>query len=541
MIDSLPGSDVHYGTKGMIASASPRAVAAGLEILQRGGNAFDAAMAVASVEWVTLPASCGLGGDVFAVFYSAKEDRIGAINGSGMSAMRATRDYYVSQGLKKMPLEGWQAPAVPGAPQAYETMVREFGTMGLDALLKQAQIYAEKGIVVSDKMSRTIAGGAKKLGKFTESAAMYFPHGKVPQAGDTWILPDLARTIRTLAEQGSDPFYKGHIAAEIVRASGEGGGIFGLEEFAAHATDLYTPLHTQYRGTDVYTTAPPSQGLIVSEWLNLISGYDLRSMGAGSADVIHLLVEAKKLAFADRLRYCGDPRVIDNPLDVLLSMDYAEERRKAIDMALVNETPVSGMLPEQGGDTSYFAVADGMGNAVSFIHSLSAGFGSGVVAGNTGIILNNRAGRGFTLEDGHPNVIDGGKKTMHTLNCYMLMRDGKPWLVGGTPGGDKQPQWNVQTITNLVDFDLTVQEAAEAPRWVSWPGTDPAAIETPFELQMEDRFGADVVAELERRGHRIHSMGDWGGGSAVQLIMRDEHGTLRGGSDPRAGGMAVGF
>jgi gamma-glutamyltranspeptidase/glutathione hydrolase len=540
-MDKLPGSDVHYGTHGMVASASPRAVAAGLDILKRGGNAFDAALAVASVEWVTLPASCGLGGDVFAVFYSAKDDRVGAINGSGMSAMQATRDYYVHQGLDHMPLTGWHAAAVPGAPHAYETLVREFGTMPLGELLSQAVVYAEKGIVVSDKMSRTISGGAKKLGQFPESAAIYLPKGQAPRPGERWVLPDLARTIRTFAKQGSDAFYKGDIAAEIVRASGENGGIFGPEEFAEHTTDLYEPLHTQYRGVGVYATAPPSQGLIVLEWLNLLSGYDLRSMGVGSADVIHLLVEAKKLAFADRLRYCGDPRLIDNPLDDLLSMGYADERRKTIDVTRANDTPVSGILPERAGDTSYFAVADGQGNAVSFIHSLSAGFGSGVVAGNTGIILNNRAGRGFTLEEGHPNVIDGGKKTMHTLNCYMLMRDGHMFLVGGTPGGDKQPQWNVQTITNLVDFDMNVQEAAEAPRWVSWPGTDPAAIDTPFELQMENRFGASVVAGLEKRGHRVSSMGDWGGGSAVQLIMRDEQGTLRGGSDPRAGGMAVGF
>lgn len=537
----IPGSKAHYGTNGMVASASPRAAAVGLHVLQRGGNAFDAAVAVASVEWLTLPGSCGLGGDVFAVFYDAKEDRVGAINGSGVSALRASRDYYVSQGLDKMPLDGWHAAAVPGACHAYDTLVREFGTMPLGELLAPAITYAEKGIVVDNKMSGAFSGAAKKLGKFDDSAAMYLPGGAAPGLGSTWVVHDLAQSIRTLAEEGSEPFYRGNIAAEIVRASSEGGGLFGAEEFAEHKTDVYEPLHTNYRGVDVYETAPPSQGLIVLEWLNLIVGYDLRSLGVGSADAIHLLVEAKKLAFADRLRYCGDPRFIDNPLDELLSMNFADQRRESIDSARSSDEPVAGCLSEQAGDTSYFAVADGKGNAISFIHSLSAGFGSGVVAGRTGIVLNNRAGRGFSLEEGHPNVMAGGKKTMHTLNCYLLLRDGHLYAVGGTPGGDRQPQWNVQTITNLVDFDMDAQEAAEAPRWVSFPGTDPATIDTPFELRLEDRFGSEVIRELEKRGHRVSSMGEWGGGSAVQLIIRDEQGNLMGGSDPRAGGVALGF
>ena len=535
-----PGSKVHYGSRGMVASASHRAAVAGVNIMQRGGNAFDAAMAVASVEWFTMTGSCGLGGDVFAVFYDAKEDRVGAINGSGMCAMNAGRDYYVGQGLSKMPLDGWHSAAVPGAPHAYDTLVRELGTMPMGDLVAQAYDYAEKGIVVSEKMSGKISGAAKKMGQFPDSVAMYLVGGKAPRPGDRWLTPDLARSIRVLAEEGSEPFYRGDIATEMVRASRDGGGIFSAEEFAEHTTDVYEPLHTNYRGVDVYATAPPSQGLIVLEWLNLLSGYNVQAMGAGSADAIHLLVEAKKLAFADRLRYCGDPRFVDNPLDELLAMDYAELRREAIDLKRASDAPVAGCLPEHAGDTSYFAVADGDGNAISFIHSLSAGFGSGVVAGNTGIVLNNRAGRGFSLEEGHPNVIEGGKKTMHTLHCY-LMRDGDSCIVGGTPGGDRQPQWNVQAITDMIDFDMDVQEAAEAPRWVSFPGTDPANIETPFELRMEDRFGSEVRAELERRGHRVNSMGDWGGGSSVQLIMRDEDGNLLGGSDPRSGGVALGF
>ncbi|MCZ6634056.1 MAG: gamma-glutamyltransferase [bacterium] len=535
----LPSAGVRYASNGMVASASARAAAAGVHVLKQGGNAFDAAIAVAGVEWLTMPASCGLGGDMFAVLYEARNDRIAAINGSGVAALQASRDYFVNQGLDKMPLDGWHAAAVPGAPHAYATLNAQFGTMPLGELLSPVMTYAEEGIVASNRMSGAISGASKKLGKFPDSVAAYLPNGCAPRPGDRWAMPDLAQTIRAFAEGGSDVFY-GDIADEIVRASQEGGGLFGKEEFVQHRTDVYEPLHTCYRGVDVYETAPPSQGLMVLEWLNLLEGYDLQSEGFGSVEAMHLMVEAKKLAFADRLRYCGDPRFIENPLAELLSSEYAEMRRKAIDLGRANNEPLAGDLPEKGGDTSYFAVADGEGNAISLIHSLSAGFGSGVVAGKTGVVLNNRAGRGFTLEEGHPNVIAGGKKTMHTLNCYLLCKEGRFWGVGGTPGGDRQVQWNVQTISNLLDFGMDVQEAVEAPRWVSWPGTDPAAIETPLELRVERRFEQEVIAELEERGHRVSWMEDWGAGGAVQLILRDEHGTLCGGSDPRAGGVALG-
>lgn len=355
------------------------------------------------------------------------------------------------------------------------------------------------------------------------------------------MLPDLARTIRTYAERGPDVFYRGEIAAEIVRSSMEGGGLFGAAEFAEHTTDVYNPLHTTYREVDVYTTAPPSQGVIVLEWLNLMEGYDLKSLGFGSADALHLMVETKKLAFADRLAYCGDPRFIDNPLDELLSKAYAEKRRGAVDSKQANNEPLAGSLKERGGNTSYFAVADGEGNVISFIHSLSAAFGCCVVAGETGVMLNNRAGRGFTLDEGHPNVIEGGKKTMHTLNCYLLCRDGRPYAAVGTPGGDRQAQWDAQVISNLLDHGMDVQQAVEAPRWVSSPGTDPASINTPMQFRYEDRFDPGVIEELARRGHRVNPMTEWGGGGALQVIARDGDGTLQGGCDPRSRGVALGW
>ena len=536
-----PSSSVRYASKGMIASSSLLAASAGINVLQRGGNAFDAAIAVAGVEWLDLPAQCGLGGDAFIVFYDAKSDRVVAINGSGESARAAHREYYADQGFKKMPLDGWHAAAVPGAPGAYAALNEGFGTMPLSELLAPAAAYADEGVIVSGETSRFITAAGVTLSKYSESATTYMPGGSVPKPGDRWVLSDLARTIRIYAEKGPDAFYRGEIADEIVRASNAGGGLFGAEEFAEQVTEAYDPLHATYRGVDVYTTDPPSQGVIGLEWLNLMEGYDLQATGFGSADSLHLMVETKKLAFSDRLAYCGDPRFTDNPLDELLSKTYAEKRREAVCPKSANNEPLPGALPERGENTSYFAVADGEGNIVSLIHSLSNAFGCCVVAGETGLMLNNRAGRGFTLEEGHPNVIEGGKKTMHTLNCYLLGRDGQHWTAVGTPGGDRQVQWDVQVISNLLDHGMDVQQAVESPRWVSWPGTDPASIDTPLQFRYEDRFDPDVIAEMKRRGHRVDAMMEWGGGGALQVIARDETGVLQGGCDPRSRGVALGW
>jgi gamma-glutamyltranspeptidase/glutathione hydrolase len=524
----------------MVASASPEAAAAGLRVLMAGGNAFDAAIATALVEGLTLPASCGLGGDMFAVLHDARTGTVHGINGSGVAPRRASRDYYVSRGHSTMPLSGIHSVSVPGAPHAYWTLHQRFGSRPWAELVAPAIQVAEEGLAVSGRLARSIAGSRRKLEQFGASAKVYFPDGQPPAAGSVFRRPAYARSLRQFAEEGADPFYRGPIAAEIVRYSRELGGLFEPEDFAEHTTDEYEPIHVSYRGVEVYETQPPSQGLIVLEMLNLLEGFDLAAGGFGAPETIHLMVEAKKLAFADRLRYAGDPRFVDVPLKELLSKQYAGRRRRAIDPGRA-AAQVTGALPEDlHGDTSYFCAADGQGNAISFIHSLSAGWGSGVVGGETGITLNNRAGRGFTLEEGHPNVVAGGKKTMHTLNAYLLMRAGQFYAVGGTPGGDMQPQWNTQVIANLVDFGMDPQAAVEAPRWYSFPGTDPEHAGKPMELRVESRFGAAVEEALAQRGHQVTQLGAWSGGAA-QLIVRNAGGVLVGGSDPRPGGIALGF
>ena len=537
-----PSAGVAYGRNGMVASASPTAAAVGLSVLQRGGNAFDAALAVAGVEWFSLPGSCGLGGDFFAVLHDAKRREVRAFNGSGEAARAASREFYVNQGLTNMPLSGWHSAGVPGAPDAYCTLHREYATMPLRDLWGPALRYATDGIITTDRIHGAIAAGAEKLGRFPTTAAIYLPNGAPPPVGTPWRNLDLARTIEAVIDGGSNAYYRGPIAAEIVRAAQADGGLFGLDEFADQQTEIYSPLRSSYRGVDVHVTRPPSQGLVILEMLNLLSGYDLKSLGFGSAETLHTMVEAKKLAFADRLRYCGDPRRVDQrPVEHLLSAVYADRRRRDIDPEHAATRVEGAQLEALSGHTSYFCVADGDGNAISLIHSLSAGFGSGVVAGKTGVILNNRVGRGFTLEEGHPNVIDGGKKTMHTLNCYLGTRDGQFAFMGGTPGGDQQPQWNVQMITNLIDFGMSPQEAIDAPRWYSFPSTDPEHVKKPFLVRIEDRFDEGAIEGLRRRGHDVQTMGPWGVGGAVQLIVRNENGVLAGGSDPRARGVAIGY
>ena len=329
----------------------------------------------------------------------------------------------------------------------------------------------------------------------------------------------------------------------MVRAAQELGSLYEAVDFAKHETEVYEPISTTYRGVQVYEPRPVSQGLLVLETLNILEEYDLAGSGWCSADNVHLTLEALKLAFADRMEYAGDPRFVDAPFDRLISKEYAAQRRTALDPQRAALHVAGGLPIRVGGDTSQFCVADADGNAISFIHSLSGGFGSGVVAGSTGVVLNNRAGRGFMLEEGHPNVIEGGKKTIHTLTCYLLMRDGALWGVGGTPGGDSQPQWAVQTITNLVDFGLRPQAAADAPRWISMPTTTESLEPQPYTVEIESRVGRAVLAELERRGHTVVDVGPWGNRSAVQVILRGPDGVLVGGSDPRvtAGGLALGF
>ena len=535
------GRNTVYSSGGVVVSISPLAVSAGIRELAAGGNAFDAAVAVAAVEAVTVPPSCGLGGEPFVIMYDAKSGLVYGLNGSGKAPMAASRDFFVERGHRFMPLEGPLAAAIPGEAMAWEQISERFGTRPLSKLLEPAIGYAEHGFAISEELARGFEILNPKLARFPESREIFTRDGRPLLPGDTLVQKDIARTLEQIASGGAESFYKGDIGREIARAIQAAGGLYTEQEIADHENAWYQPpISTTYHGHTVYETAPPSQGLTLLEMLNILEGYDLAEMGFYTAESVHTMVEAKKLSFADRHTYAGDMDFVKVPVSELISKPFAARRREMITETAgqYDAGPVAAPIPGDG-NTSYFCVVDAEGNAVSFIHSLSMGFGSGFVAGKTGVLLNNRVGRGFSLVEGHPNVIEGGKRTMHTLNAYMAMRDDRPYLIGGTPGGDNQIGWNAQVITNVLDHAMSAQEAVEAPRWTSTPGTDPHNIDDPFVLEIEGGMSPAEVESLKGRGHDVvvHP-GRVFGGSAKLIVIDPATGVRTAGSDPRSDGHA---
>jgi gamma-glutamyltranspeptidase/glutathione hydrolase len=529
-----------YGCRGMICSNSPLAASAGLKVLQEGGNAFDAALAVAATEAVTLVPACGLGGDAFVLLYDAATGQITGVNSSGVAATGATAAYYRAQGYHTMPLEGPHAVSVPGAVAAWEVIHRRFCTKPFAQLLDGAIGYAEGGFPLPPGIARSFANNVAKLAQFPSTASVLLRSGAPPTEGDRLVNADLARSLQAVAAGGADEFYRGALARRMVQGLQAAGGLFTAADFAGHQAEVYEPIATTYRGHVVYQTRPPSQGFLLLEMLNLVAGFDIATLGQNSAAAIHLMVEAKKIAYADRNRVAGDLRFIEWPLTELISKAYADGRRGEIQRHRVNAGLASQQPVGVDGDTSYFCVADGAGNCVSWIHSLSNAFGSGYMADGTGILFNNRAGRGFSLTPGHPNEIAPGKRTMHTLNCYLVTQDGLPVIVGGTPGGDFQPQCGLQILTDLIDFGMDPQAAVEAPRWWSFPGTDPATIARAMELRVEAEMPEATVRGLEELGHRVVRRRPGVYDGKVQLIVRQpQRGILMGASDPRGDGAAV--
>jgi gamma-glutamyltranspeptidase/glutathione hydrolase len=528
--------------RGMVASGHPLASSAGLRVLSSGGNAIDAAVAVAGVLGVVQPMMSGLGGETFMLVYRAAERTVYALNGSGVAPYAATVGWFTSHGYRTMPVRGMLSVAVPGAVDAMVTALERWGSgrFTLGQLLEPAIGYADEGVPLAPQVAFWLRQAADEIGRFPSTAKVFLPGGTLPHAGDVLPMPDLARSLRAVAAGGRDAFYRGELARSLAAYCREHGGLLTEREFAEHRSEVYAPISTTYRGHVICTTAPPSQGLLVLEMLNMLEGYAPEELRWGTADTVHVMVEAKKLAVADRLAYLGDPRFVENPLDVLLSKDYAARRRGAINPQRAQPTASAGMLAEKVGDTTYFCVADSQGNAVSYITSLSAHFGCGEIVEGTGILLNNRAGRGFVLDERHPNCIAPGKRTMHTLMPFMALRGSMPNLAWGTPGGDGQPQWSLQVASNILDGRLSVQEAIEKPRWLSFPTTDPATLSAPFELRLESGFPAETVAALAARGHAVREMGEMESGGASQAIQIQD-GVYYGGSDPRVDGCAIGY
>ncbi|MBI1762357.1 MAG: gamma-glutamyltransferase [Acidobacteria bacterium] len=511
---------------GMVATSQPLASAAGLRILQQGGNAIDAAIAAAAVLCVVEPMMVSPGGDLFALVWDAKKKELKALNASGRAPKALSIDALKQRGFTRMPQHGIHTVTVPGAVDGWATLLKSHGTMTLAQVLQPAIEYAERGFPVTEIIATDWQEGVQHKGN-ADFAATFLPNGKALEAGELFTNKNLAATLKLIAKEGRDVMYKGALAEKIVKFAQAQGGLHTLADFANHTSNWVEPISTTYRGHTVYELPPNNQGLAALQMLNILEGFDVKALGHNTAEYLHLLVEAKKLAFLDRAKHIADPAFYQAPLAQLLSKDYAADLRKRIDLTHVASDSDGG--PRGGEDTVYLTVVDNDRNAVSFIQSIFSAFGSGLVAGDTGIVLHNR-GAGFSFNPQSNNRLEGGKRPFHTLIPGMVFKNSAPWLTFGVMGGDMQAQGHVQVLLNMIEFGMDVQQAGEQPRFRHFENG----------LALESAIGADVRKELEKRGHKLTTaFGAFGG---YQAIMIDPvTGALAGGSDPRKDGCAIGW
>jgi gamma-glutamyltranspeptidase/glutathione hydrolase len=525
---------------GIIATSQPLASAAGLRVMQQGGNAIDAAVAAAAVLAVVEPTMNGIGGDLFAIVYDARTKTVRALNASGRAPAAATPEEFRRRKLQSIPYRGELSVSVPGVVDGWNELLTKHGTITLAKALEPAIGYAKDGYAVSEIIAHQWKQVEGTLSRDPAAASTFLINGKAPATGEIFKNPNLAASLAQIASGGRDAFYKGAIATAIAADMKARNGLLTAADLAAHRSDWIDPISTTYKGYEVLELPPNTQGVTALQMLNILEGFDLKSLGHNSAEYLHLLVEAKRAAFADRDAWLADPTAVPRAaLDRMLSKDYGAERRKAIDpkraareysaLSISSQSPSPEHHPEAHGDTIYMTAADRDGNVVSLIQSIFESFGAGIVAGNTGIALHNR-GSLFSLREGHPNVIAPGKRPFHTLVPAMVLKDKRPWLSFGVMGGDMQPQGHVQVLLNLIEFGMNVQEAGEAPRFRH----SSAGLALESAISSEARFGLDA------RGHRlITTIGTFGGFQGILIDPRT--GVMMGGSDPRKDGLAIGF
>jgi Gamma-glutamyltransferase len=526
------------GRSGAVAASQPLAVATGLATLARGGTFADAAIAASAVLCVVEPFNSHLGGDAFLVVFDASRRQTVAFNGSGAAPASATPEGFADG----IPVRGMRAATVPGLVHTWFALHERFGTLPMSELLSPAIGYAESGFPVGPRLLRAVRTNAAL---FAQRPGLGPGLALSPdlRLGQIVRQPDLAWTLKQIGLYGRDAFYAGPVAERIVaHAEKHAGGHFSMADLTRHRTRVEAPLAVPYRDLVVYGQPPPSQGMILMEELLLASGFDLAAMDP--AERAHVLVEAKKLAFADRNAFLGDPEAVSVPLGKLLSPAYGDRRRGAIDLAQASAETPAGDPHASGSDTTYFLVADRAGNAVSFIQSIFHAFGSGEVVEGTGILLNNRM-TGFSLDPASPNVLVPGKRPAHTLNAWLATRasDNSLALVGGTPGGHVQVQTNLQLLVNLVDLGMDPQAAIEAPRWqhITEGGAVASAAEGSGVLEVESREDPAVLEGLRARGHDVRPIGPWAHGSSAQVLQVLPGSVLAVGSDPRCDGHAAAF
>ena len=527
---------------GIVATSHPLAAQVGLDVLQSGGKAADAAIATSAMMAVVEPMSCGIGGDLFVIYWDAKTQKLYGLNASGRSPYNLNRDVFAAKGMTQIPVDGPLSWSVPGCVSGWETLRARFGNKPLAELLEPAIVTAEQGCPVPEVIAGYWRSSERGLQEWPDSAESFLIDGqRAPREGEVMKLPRMAASLRLIAKDGRDAFYKGPIAEEIVAFSEKHGGYFSMRDFAEHTDEWIDPVSTNYRGYDVWELPPNGQGIAALEMLNALEHFDLRSLGHNSPQHIHLFVEAKKLAFADRAKFYADPAFADLPVKELISKAYGKQLASRInpDRAADDVPPGDPKLARS--DTIYLTVIDKDRNCCSLIQSNYFPFGSKVVPGKVGFVIQNR-GALFALDDQHLNRLEPHKRPFHTIIPAMVTKDGKPWFSFGVMGGDVQAQGHVQILVNMIDFGMNVQAAGDAPRIVHSGSATPTGLpaEGVGTVTVETGVTDEAIAALKAKGHRVvRSRGGFGG---YQGILIDwENGVLHGATESRKDGAAVGY
>lgn len=523
---------------GMACTSQPLASQVAIDVLKRGGNAIDAAIAANACLGLMEPTGNGMGGDLFAIVWDAKTKKLYGLNASGRSPYNLTLDYFKENGYDKIPALGPLPVSVPGCVDGWFELHKKFGTMSMKEILQPAINYAREGFPVSELIAY-YWGRSEFLKRYDGFAEIFLPNGKAPVKGQLFKNPYLANTLELIANEGRDVFYKGEIAQKIVNYMQEQGGFLTMKDFEDHHSDWVEPISTNYRGYDVWELPPNGQGTAVLQMLNILELHDVASMGFGSPEYMHLFIEAKKLAFEDRAKYYADPYFNKLPIEELISKKYAKERDQLIDPDRAARSYPAGELEQ--GNTIYMTVADEQGNMVSLIQSNYRGMGSGMTPGKLGFILQDR-GELFSLQEGHMNVYEPHKRPFHTIIPAFITKNGKPYMSFGVMGGSMQPQGHTQVVVNLIDFGMNLQEAGDAPR-IRHEGSSQPTGEIMNDggiVNLESGFSYETIRELIGKGHQIKmSRGGYGGYQAIHWD--EKEGVYYGASESRKDGMAIGY
>lgn len=528
-----------FAKNGMAATSQPLATDAAITILKRGGSAVDAAIAANAVLGLTEPTGCGIGGDLFAIVWDSKNQKLHGLNASGRSPKLLTLDWFKENGYEKIPAHGPLPVSVPGCVDGWFELHKKFGTLSMKKILAPAIHHAEEGFPLTEVIAYYWGRNAKVLKDFPGFADTFMPQGRAPQKGEVFSNPRLAKTYQKIAAEGRDGFYAGEIAAIISEYIKEEGGFLSKEDLASHKSEWIEPVSTTYRGYELWELPPNGQGIAALQILNLMEAFDIALMGFGSADYIHTFTEAKKLAYEDRAKFYADMNFVDVPVAELISKEYGDKRRKLLNSDKASASYEPGKI--KNGDTIYLTTADKDGNMVSLIQSNYRGMGSGMTPGVLGFILQDR-GELFSLEEGHANVYEPGKRPFHTIIPAFVTKDGDPFMSFGVMGGAMQPQGHVQILVNIIDFGMNLQEAGDAPR-IRHSGSSQPTGEIMADggiLNLEHGFSDETIKTLEKKGHKIKvGTGGYGGYQAIKWDAENK--VYVGASESRKDGHAAGY